>query len=160
MTGQVSPITTYDTLATNYSSAGIAPFNPSRAALYPQNPLAFQLSSMVQGLSNNPSFSYATSSATMACSESADCLSIFYTGGVSSIAPSPYLRKESSASPGDVIKVQSEQGIQYDYWTANVSETLTPDDCHTWGTLDVDYAFQICLKNSSLGDTLLASKFP
>lgn len=128
------------------ASAGIGEFNASFSNDYPPGVFAFDFYYSVSQLFTNADTSYDINPVANGCS-GIGCQGVFLVAGVAGISPSPALRTQSPEA--DTIIVQGEQGLQADFWNVSPAEDpLTSQDCQTWG--DIEYAFMICSKSSSL----------
>lgn len=133
-------------------SAGVGVFNATFSAFWLPSVLAFQIAALVPFLFSDTRLSYLTSSGD--CS-GPGCVSYFFTGGMSSISPSPYMMTQLSEA--DTFVVQAEQGLQVDYWNVSAGDVLTTSDCRTWAV--AHEGFMICISTSRLNQNNLIAGF-
>ena len=147
----MNSIQTFTTVSQFPASAGVEPFNASYSNDFAPEVLAFVVTTNVFILFYDFLRVFPTDPVASACSNG-DCVSYFISGGWDSVAP--YLPLITSSPKADVFIVESEPGLQGDYWNVSLAEDpVTPDHCQTWGVESA--AIMICVKTSSLDENNL-----
>ena len=129
------------------ASAGIGRFNATFANDWYQGELASFITSEVLFFFSDPRSTYRTNSVTQGCA-GPECVSYFFSGGMSSLRPSPYAVELPPEA--DAITVYNEQGVQGDYWDVHPGEATMDiaQNCHLYG--NNESAFLICINSSAL----------
>lgn len=124
--------------------AGYGKFDPSIDPAY-KTGLLFSFLTMTYGFLTDPTQTYSFPPITPAChSDSDGCLSVVMPGFLEGISPNPRATLNNDFSSGTAYVVDNAMGIQFEYYSSNV--TYQEADCRIFSASRTAVPVALCLK--------------